>query len=223
MLKYVVTMCAFMFVVPITVHVTSFILRTIDSFIRMYESIEILEKQVNNLTMSIDEIYDVIQEHGNCLTQNEDTLNNHQKQFADNISKTAYILQNIDDLYEAINIVADRILEEAAKTKHLVNIKVEEQPKVNKLETDNDSPSLLQRSIIRRENRETFEHFIADCIRFRSEGKTTKEQLLRAFRKWFWSENTEPICTIPSDHQVLECMYHKFGYAIDEWKGIIFV
>ena len=218
MLKYFVTMVAFMFVVPITVQITGFVLRTIDSFIRMQDSIDLMEKTVSDSTELIDYLHEVIERH-------ENTISKQQQQISDHITHLAGISQNIDDLYEAIDIVSDRILDDALNVKTDKKVQTEEPLKVSTnasiLETD-DYPTLLQRSIIRKQNKEVFDQFIGDCIRFRQNGKISKAQLLSSFRRWFWSENTGPLCAGLSDQQVLECMYSKFGHVIDEWKGIVF-
>ena len=211
MIKYVITMFSFIFLVPIIVHITGFVLRTIDRFIRMHESIAFMEQTVRNLTSSIDELSDILEKHENSLLVQRQKL-------SDQDIHSEGVSQSIDDLYEAIEIISDRILEDAANAKNDANAP----KKANKTKMD-DSLNLLQRSIIRCQNKEVFDQFIADCIRIRSDGKTDKSQLLKSFRRWFWSENTAPLCAGLSDEQVLECMYEKFGYMTDEWTGIVFV
>jgi hypothetical protein len=244
MLKYVATMFAFMFAVPITVQITSFILRTIDSFIRMQESIAMIEQNDRNLTDSVEELYRIIK----CQ---ENMILDQQQRLSDQNIHSSGISQNIDDLYEAVEIISDRILEDAAAAANNPNINVQEQEEDPEEEEEEDpeepepeeeeepepqplqiqkatkteiydSPRLLQQSILRQETKEVFDQFIADCLRFRPDDKTSKDQLLRSFRKWFWSENSGPLCVSLSDQRILECMYEKFGYVTDEWKGVVF-
>ena len=205
-----------MFIIPAVFKIIEFAHRFARQFNQMQTSLKEAEHQIIQLRETIGDLRTQMEDHNRVIQEQMNATMDIQRQLIDQSVDAIDASKQIEEVYECLDLLDDRLLE-LAKSERTGKIKKQVRKEINdktlrELQKQKQEIEALDRKL---PNEEKFDQFVADVLVSDPAGQIGRSELWRLFREW-----RENIRTYISNEELEEYMSLNFDYSRGAWTGI---
>jgi len=204
-----------MLVIPAAFKIIEFLHNHIQTVETLRNSLKDADHQINQLQQSLDSLKYRTDEHNRLLREQTIATTDIQQQLIDQNIDAIDTTKQIEEVYDCLDLLDDRLLE-IAKYERTGRTKKPERNEMTRIESQKQKQKQEIEALDRKlPNEEIFDQFVADALVSDPGGQIGKGELRRLFREW-----REDIRTYISNEELEEYMSLNFDYSRGAWTGI---